>query len=76
MLDANDTKNTKHTEKDNQWHILIRYKDGSIRSIAMGMKKAKRTKKYIFGSAEKFWQALTEEDIFFIETRSYIITSL
>ena len=26
--------------------------------------------------AEKFWQATTEEDIFFIETRSYIITSV
>lgn len=42
-----------------------------------GMKEAKRTKKNISSDLLKsFGKLLTEEDIFFIETRSYIITKV
>lgn len=42
-----------------------------------GIKKAKRTKKNISSDLLKsFGKLLTEEDIFFIETRSYIITTV
>lgn len=41
-----------------------------------GIKKAKRTKKNIFGSEEKFWQATHRGKYIFLETRSYIITTV
>ena len=52
--------------------LLQLYESGSP-----GMKKAKVTKKNISSDLLKsFGKLLTEEDIFFIKTRSYIITAV